>query len=251
MSDDFIAVILAAGKGTRMKAKKINKVMYLLAGKPMINYTINLLKKVNQFKKIIIVVGFAKKSITDYLGHKYIYVMQRKRLGTAHAVKVALSLIPTNTCHVFVINAHDSAFYPSKVISNLINLHLKENGDLTFLTVDMKKPNFARVIRGAKGQILGIVEQQNLSTNQVKIKEINCGCYCFKTGFLKKYLQKVTRNEVSREYYITELIEIGVKNNCQILAYKMDKEEYFQGINTKIQLMEAEIKMKKKQLYDT
>lgn len=242
---EITAVVLAAGKGTRINARKINKVMFQLAGKPMISYTIDLLKR-SGIKKIIIVVGFAKQSIIDYLGKHFTYAYQRKRLGTAHAVKTALTKIPKGIKDILVINADDSAFYPPRVIKGLIKKHLKEKAGLTFLTVGMRKPNIARVIRDSQGKILGVVEQQNLKPWQEKIKEINCGCYCFSLDFLRKFLPKVRKNHVSKEYYITQLIEIGIKNKAKVQAFKMDKEDYFHGVNTKEQLLEAERKMQEK-----
>ena len=238
------AVVLAAGKGTRIKAKKINKVMFLLAGKPMISYTIKLLEKAG-FKKIIIVVGFAKESIINYLGNSFFYVEQKKRLGTGDAVKTSLRVIPSGIKNILVINADDSAFYPPPVIKNLIKKHLKEKADLTILTVEMEKPNIARVVRNRKKNILGIVEKQNLTKDQEKIKEVNCGCYCFSTSFLKKFLPKIKKNPLSHEYYITSLIELAIKNQQKVRVFKMNKEEYFQSVNTREQLKEAEKKMKK------
>lgn len=245
---NLAAIILAAGKGTRIKARKINKVMFPLVGKPMIGYTIDLLKKI-RFKKIIIVVGFAKKSIIDYLGKDFIYTYQKRRLGTGHAVKVGLTKIPLQTKNVLVMNADDSAFYPVKVIKNLIKKHLKEKADLTLLTVEMKNPNIARVIRDSSGKVCAIIEQQNLKLNQKKIKEINCGCYCFSLDFLNKFINKIKKNPVSHEYYITELIEIAIKNKRRVEIFKMNKEDYFQSINTRKQLLEAENKMENKK-YD-
>ena len=128
----------------------------------------------------------------------------------------------------------------------MVKSHFDRKSDLTFLTVEMKKPNIARVIRDKKGRVLGVVEQQNLKAWQKKIKEINCGCYCFSLLFLKKFLKKVKRNPVSNEYYITELIELGVKNNAKVNTFKMAKEAYFQGVNTKKQLLKADLRMKKR-----
>lgn len=239
------AVVLAAGRGTRIKAKKINKVMLPLAGRPMIGYTIELLKK-SGLKKTIIVVGFAKQLIIDYLGKGFVYAYQRERLGTAHAVKTALAKVPKTIKNILVINADDSAFYPPQVIKNLIKKHGQEKADLTFLTVEKKKPDIARVIRNSQGEVLGVVERQNLEPGQKKIKEINCGCYCFSIEFLRKFLPQVEKNPVSQEYYLTQLIELGIKNKAKVQVFKMDKEDYFQGINTKKQLLKADLKMKQK-----
>jgi len=241
---NFSAIILAAGKGSRINSKKINKVMYPLSGKPMLSYTIDLLKKVG-FQKIIIIVGFAKEYIINFFGKKdFIYAYQKNRLGTAHAAKVGFTSVPVGTKNVLVINADDSAFYPSSVIKKMVEKHLNKKAGLTFLTVEMKNPNIARVIRNKKRKILGVVEQQNLEPGQEKIKEINCGTYCFSADFLNKFLPQVKKNPVSREYYITELIDIGIRNKTKVQAFKMDKEDYWQGINTKEQLKKADTRKK-------
>ncbi|HUV46891.1 MAG TPA: sugar phosphate nucleotidyltransferase [Candidatus Bathyarchaeia archaeon] len=239
MFKNFVAIVLAAGKGTRINAKKINKVMYPLAGKPMIDYTIDLLSKVG-FIKIIIVVGFKKQAIIKHLGKGFIYAYQKKRLGTADACRVGLSKAPKGTKDVLVINADDSAFYPHRVIKNMVLKHIREKCDLTFLTVEMKNPNIARVIKDGRGKILGVVEQQNLKPGQNEFKEINCGCYCFSTNLLKKFLPQVSKNSVSQEYYITELIDMGIRNKQKVKAFKMGKEDYWYGVNTKQQLEKAE-----------
>ncbi|MBU1931935.1 NTP transferase domain-containing protein [Patescibacteria group bacterium] len=242
---NMAVIVLAAGKGTRINSKKINKVMCPLAGKPMIAYTIELLNKVG-FKKIIIVVGFSKQSIINYLGQDYIYANQKKRLGTAHAAREGFLKIPPGTKNVMVINADDSAFYPVPIIKRFIKKHINKKADLTFLTVNKEKPDIARVLRSKNGKILRIVEQQNLKPAEGKIKEINCGTYCFSIDFLKKFLSKVRKNPVSKEYYITELIEIGIVNRAKVQAFKMPKEDYFQSVNTKEQLKNIDLKMKKK-----
>ncbi len=239
------AVVLAAGRGSRLNASGKNKAMYPLAGKPMLAYTLELLKKVG-LERIFIVVGYAKDSIISYFGLEYKYVEQKKRLGTADAVKVVLPHLDKTVKNILVINADDSAFYPYQVIKKLIDTHNKNKADLTFLTVEMKKPNIARVLRDENKAVIGVIEQQNLKKDQEKIKEINCGCYCFSLPFLQKFLPQVKKNQLSKEYYITQLIELGVKNNCRVKTFKMSKEAYFQGVNTKNQLNEADLKMKKK-----
>ncbi|MFC1711464.1 NTP transferase domain-containing protein [Patescibacteria group bacterium] len=239
----FAAVVLAAGKGTRINAKRINKVMYPLAGKPMISYTVHLLKKVG-IKRIVIVVGFLKESIINYLGSNYIYAYQKRTLGTAHAVKTALPKISSEVKNILVMHADDSAFLPPKVIKGLIKKHLKEKAQLTFLTVEMEKPNIARVLRNSKGKIIGVVELQNMKSDQEKINEINCGCYCFSKSFLEKFLPKIRKNSLTGEYYLPKLIELGLKANLRVKAFKMRKEDYFHSINTKDQLNKAKLKMK-------
>lgn len=242
---NLTAVVLAAGKGSRINAREINKVMLALAGKPMIGYTYKLLKTAG-FKKIIVVVGFAKDTIINFLGKKCSYAYQQKRLGTAHALKCALSKVPLTAKNVFVCYSDDTAFYPPRVIINLIKKHLKNKAVLTFLTVEKKKPDIARVLRDDKGRVVGVVELHNLKPSQKKIKEINCGCYCVKTNFLKKFLPKIKKNPISGEYDLPKLIELGLKAKAKVQAFKIGREDYFQGVNTRDQLIKADKKMKQR-----
>ncbi len=239
------AIVLAAGKGTRMKADKINKVMYPLAGKPMIGYTIDLLEKVG-FKEIVVVVGFKRDAIMGFLNSRCKYAVQKRVLGTAHAAKTGLMKVSGKVKNALVMNADDSAFYPAEVIKRMMKKHKKEKNGLTFLTVDLEKPSIARVIRDKKGKVLGVVEQKNLKPEEKKFKEINCGCYCFSVEFLNKYLPKVKKNPLAKEYYITELIELGIENGEKVKAFKMGKEDYWHSVNTKEQLQDAEKRMQEK-----
>src|ERR1035437_3554249 len=114
-------IILAAGKGRRMDSKEVNKVALRLADKPMIVHAINLLEELT-IKHIIVVVGFAKKSVIDILGNKVIFAEQSKRLGTAHAVSCGFKKMPKDVTDILVINGDDSAFYTKNTIKKLIEL---------------------------------------------------------------------------------------------------------------------------------
>jgi bifunctional UDP-N-acetylglucosamine pyrophosphorylase/glucosamine-1-phosphate N-acetyltransferase len=243
------AIVLAAGKGTRLKAKKINKVMLPLNGKPMIGYTVDTLKKAG-FEKMIIVVGFAKQSVIDYLGNNFIYAEQKKRLGTAHALKCALSKIPKDVDNIFVCYSDDSAFYPASVFRSLMKKHLDNKNDVTLLTVIKIDPTgLGRIVRNNKGKIARIVEEKNTTPKEKKIKEINTGLYCFSANFIKKYISLIKKDPIKGEYYLTDIVEIAIKNDKKIATMKIDKGDYFQGINTKEQLTKAAKKMKKLKKY--
>jgi len=242
---DFCAVILAAGKGTRIKARKINKVMSPLAGKPMISYTVDLLKK-SGFKKIIVVVGFLKKLIMDYFGDRFIYAEQKKRLGTAHALRAALLKIPSGTKNVFSCYSDDTAFYPPSVIKRLVKIHLIRKQDLTVLTVIKDNPfGLGRIIRDRQGKIRGIVEEKNATPTQKKIKEINTGCYCFNLEFLREYLPLIKKDPIKKEYYLTDIVSLAIKGGKKVNTVKVMQGEYFHGVNTKEQLLEAQKKMER------
>lgn len=232
------AIVLAAGKGTRLNCKKTNKVMLSINGTPMIDFSIKLLKKV-KLNPIIVVVGFKKEHVIKYLKSEVLYAVQKKRLGTAHAVSCAMKILPKNISNILIVNGDDSYFYPPKLLKKLIKQHEKKRADLTLLTVHKDNPNgLGRIIRDAKGEIKGIVEEKNANSEQKKIQEINPQCWVFKVSFLKNYLPKVKKDKVSREYYLTELVSMAVKNKAKIEDVKGGKISW-RGVNTPEELEEA------------
>lgn len=239
MNDKLGAIILAAGKGTRMKSKAVNKVAMQLADKPMILHTVELLEKLD-IKSIVVVVGFAKESVTRVLGGRTEFIEQKKRLGTAHAVKIALEKISNEINDVLVLNGDDSAFYTQEIINKLITKHFDDNSAFTFLTIEKDNPHgLGRVVRGKGGKVIAVVEEKDASNKQRLIKEINPACYIFKVNFLKKYLPYVKKSLVTNEYYLTSLIGIGIENNEKIETLNGGKLTW-RGVNTKDELNEAQ-----------
>ena len=233
------AIILAAGKGKRMRSKNSNKVLSKLGDKQMIIHTVDWLEKL-KLKLIIVVVGFAKKSVMDALGNRVAYAVQRKRLGTAHALMCALKKIPGEITDVLILQGDDSALYKEQTIRKLIDIHLSSNVTLTFLTIDVDNPfGLGRVVRDKKDKLISVVEEKDAADDQRKIKEINPACYVFKVAFLKKYLGKIKKSEVTGEYYLTSLIDIAIKNNEKLEAVRGGKIAW-RGINTLEELKEAQ-----------
>ncbi|MBI4130131.1 NTP transferase domain-containing protein [Candidatus Roizmanbacteria bacterium] len=210
------AIILAAGKGTRMKSTTTNKVMLNLAGRPMLSYTIDNFRKAG-IDEIVVVVGFAKKSIINYFGDSIEYADQKKRLGTAHAVQVGLAKLSDDVTDVLSVYGDDSYMYSPELLRKLIDTHKAKNADMTILTVEMYDPTgLGRIIRSDKGTIQAIVEERVATDELKKIKEINTGCYIFNRVFLTKYLPKIQKNPVAKEYYLTDILEIAVTHKKKI-----------------------------------
>jgi bifunctional UDP-N-acetylglucosamine pyrophosphorylase/glucosamine-1-phosphate N-acetyltransferase len=239
MKDNVGAIILAAGRGKRMQSKSVNKVALSLADKPMILYTVDLLSKL-KIKNIIVVVGFAKNSVTQILKRKVVFVEQKKRLGTAHAVSCAVLKVLPEIKNVLVLNGDDSAFYSEQIIKKLIKKHITTNSSFTFLTIEKKDPfGLGRVIRDRNGKVQAVIEEKDATGRQRGVKEVNPGCYVFNVSFLKKYLPKVKKSSITHEYYLTSLIDIGIKNNEKIDTL-VTGEFVWQGINTKEELEKAQ-----------
>lgn len=233
------AIILAAGKGKRMNSKKINKVAMHLANKPMILHTVHMLEKI-KVDIILVVVGFAKSSVMNLLNGGVVFVEQKKRLGTGHAVFTALKKLPGDIEDVLVLNGDDSAFYTTGVVKELIKTHVRTDADFTFLTIEKDNPQgLGRVIRDKNGAIQAVVEEKDATRKQKEIKEVNPACYVFKTSFLKHFLKKIHRSPVTREYYLTSLIDMGIKNKRRIETLRLGPLAW-RGINTKEELQEAE-----------
>lgn len=230
--NQIAAIILAAGKGVRMRAKRVNKVAMPLGGKPMICYATELCERAG-IKKIIIVVGFAKNSIKKILGDKYTFAYQKFQLGTAHALSCGLKHLPQTVEDVLVFYADHCAFYRPKEITGLIRVHKEKKSFLTFITVKSNDPfGYGRILRDTGGKVLGIVEEKNASSREKEIREINPGTYCFKVNFLKKYLPRVRKNEVTGEYYLTDLVSLGISNGVKVETLRVANPKISLGVNT-------------------
>lgn len=233
------AIILAAGKGKRMKSEMANKVVATLGNKQIILHTVDRLNEL-LISPIIVVVGFAKESVMKVLGNRVVYANQPRRLGTANAVMCALEKLPKDIQTVLVLNGDDSAFYTKETIRNLIDAHQKENAALSFLTITVDNPSgLGRVIRDNNGKVVGIVEEKDSTDKEREINEINPGCYVFEASFLRKYLKKVNESPISGEYYLTSLIDIAIKNKEKLETMASGKI-LWRGINTPEELKEAE-----------
>ncbi len=234
------AIVLAAGRGKRMKAKGMNKVTFQLANKPLVKHSIDLLEHM-YFDSIIVVVGFAKESVKEVLkdDKHIIFAEQTKRLGTAHAVASGFKKVPEHVSDVLVINGDDSAFYTKEVISQLAAKHIDSQAAVTFLTVKLPNPfGLGRVVRDKDGKVTSIVEEKDATEEQRKIQEINAACYFFSSAFLKKYLKKIKKSPVTGEYYIVSLIELAAQQGETIETIQV--EIPWRGVNTPEELQEAE-----------
>lgn len=236
---NIVAIILAAGKGKRMKSINRNKVVLKLANKHMIVHAVDLLDKLG-IKEKIVVVGFAKESVIRVLGSRVNYAIQKKRLGTAHAVGCALEKMKKSTTDALILQGDDSALYQEETIRKVIDAHKKSQAALTFLTIDVENPfGLGRIVRNESGEIISVVEEKDATNDQKKIKEINPACYLVTIDFLKKYLKKIKKSQATGEYYLTGLIDLAIKNKENINIVKGGKI-LWRGVNTPEELREAE-----------
>jgi bifunctional UDP-N-acetylglucosamine pyrophosphorylase/glucosamine-1-phosphate N-acetyltransferase len=168
------------------------------------------------------------------------YITQTKRLGTGHALKTALPVIPATSACILVMYGDDSAFYPPKLFKTVVATHLKHQATISVLTLRVKKPQgLGRIIRNSQGFIQAIIEEKVATSRERQITEINTGLYCFDPGFLNKYLRKIQKNPVSREYYLTDLVHLAVEAGIPVHAHIWPDHSIWHGVNTREELESA------------
>ncbi|MDP2814394.1 MAG: bifunctional UDP-N-acetylglucosamine diphosphorylase/glucosamine-1-phosphate N-acetyltransferase GlmU [Erysipelotrichaceae bacterium] len=230
------AIVLAAGKGTRMKSSK-NKVMHEVLGKPMIGHVVSRLEKLH-VDNIVVVVGHQAEEVETYLQHRATYALQRPQLGTGHAVMQAQSLKDTEGQTLILYG--DCPLVQSETMNKLYEIN--EGKALTVLTAVLEDPaQYGRIVRDEKGIILKIVEFKDCDENQRQIKEINTGIYCVDNELLFKHLGDISDDNTQKEYYLTDLIEIFHRNGYDIQGLPVMDVNEVMGINDRIDLVKATV----------
>lgn len=235
------AIILAAGQGTRIKAKNKNKVVFKLCGRPMIAYAVETLRKTG-INNIVAVVKFAEESVRASLGNSVIYARQGERKGTGAAVADGIKAISEDLEDVIVMYGDDSAFYTSEVIEFLLREHRKSNAEVTLLSLKLDQPmGLGRIIRSAKGNVTDIVEEKVATPAQKLIKEINTGCYCFKLKFLKKRISEIKENPISNEYYLTDIVKVALFHGEKVNVCLYSDSSIWFGVNSRSEWARARL----------
>lgn len=238
------SVILAAGQGTRMHSS-IPKVLHPILGRPMAWYAINASKKATDMDPIV-VVGHAAETVRDELGNVARYVMQKNQLGTGHAVQQAEALLRGKTDYVLVTYG-DMPLVTSETIKMLINAQKRHSGPISVLTLIADDPRgFGRIVRSKNGTVLAIVEEAQATEEQLAIRELNTGVFCFTSEWLWDALQRIELSPVKGaqlakegEYYLTDLVEIAVNEGKSVQALRVEDSTEMIGINTRVHLAEA------------
>ncbi len=250
--EKYAAVILGAGKGTRMnegKASPIPKVMFEILGKPVIKYSVDLIKNAD-INKVVVVVGYKKEMVMDFLKDEVEYAEQKEQLGTGHAAKMAKNVLKDKSENIIVFYGDNPLFKPES-IKRLIKLYEKEQPTIGMLTVVFQEPlfwGFGRIIRDQKGEVVGIVEQKDCTSAQLKIKECNPGFYIFNAKWFWQNAEKIKAENSQKEYYLTDMIAIAKEQGERIVATSVFTENEAHGINTPEQLVKAEKIIKKRNL---
>ncbi|HLO14278.1 MAG TPA: bifunctional UDP-N-acetylglucosamine diphosphorylase/glucosamine-1-phosphate N-acetyltransferase GlmU [Anaerolineales bacterium] len=232
------AVLLAAGQGTRMKSD-LPKVLHPLCGKPMIWHVLEALKSATTEKPVVIV-GYGAEEVKKYVGDSAECVLQEPQLGTGHAAMQAESLLKGKTDYVIVTYA-DMPLLSGETFKRLVETQRLSPGPFSLLTVIADDPRgFGRIVRKGDETVEAIVEEYVATPEQREIKELNVGAYCFKADWLWDALHRIKRNPRKGEYYLTDVVELAVKDRLPVQAVLHDDFIETIGINTRIHLSEAE-----------
>lgn len=243
---DTIAIILAAGQGTRMKSQ-LPKVLHPLLGKPLVQYSLDLAKAVTN-QKPIIVVGHGSDGVKETVGNAAQFVAQPEQLGTGHAVLQAEPTLTGFNGLVLVISS-DMPLLRKETLSSLIQTQTGNSGPMSLLTVKGEDSRgFGRIIRSVDNSVSAIVEEAQASLEELSIQEYNVGAYCFRSDWLWQALKEVQVSPKG-EYYLTDVVEIARNQRKMVRALSVSESSEAMGINTRNHLAEA-IGMLRKRIND-
>ena len=228
-------IILAAGKGTRMRSQ-LPKVLQPLAGRPLLGHVIETAKKL-QAKNIITIFGHGGDTVQKAFAHENIqWVEQTEQLGTGHAVKVTLPVLPKDG--ISLILSGDVPCVQQSTLQKLLDASTTTGIGLVTLTLE-DSTGYGRIVR-KDGQIQAIVEHKDASEEQRQIKEINTGIYCVSNAKLHEWLPKLNNNNAQGEYYLTDIVAMALADGLQIASIQPELAFEVEGVNDRIQLAALE-----------
>lgn len=237
-------IVLAAGKGTRMKSK-LYKVLHQVCGKSMVEYVVEAAQAIKP-DKIVTIVGNGAEEVKKVLANKSEFVLQKKQLGTGDAVLTASDELAAEKGATLVITG-DTPLFTSQTFQKLFDYHQSKGNAATVLTAQAPNPyGYGRIIRDDQDNVLRIVEQKDATADELKINEINTGVFCFDNQLLFSALKKVDNQNAQGEYYLTDVLEILRNEGQRIGAYKMPDFSESLGVNDRYALAQATKIMQKR-----
>lgn len=232
------ALILAAGKGTRMKSE-IPKVLHLLAGRPLLAYVLANARAVGS-ARIVVVIGYQSQRVREAFPEEdLIFVEQTAQLGTGHAVLTAAGAFADFQGDVLIL-CGDVPLLSPVTLQHFVDSHRRSGATLTLLTTIMDDPTgYGRVIKDGEGGLLKIVEERDAAEEQKAIKEINTGIYCVTSSFLFAAAGMINPDNAQKEYYLTDIIEIGRRQGVAMGTVVVADPREVRGINSLADLEEV------------
>ncbi|MEY5033616.1 MAG: Bifunctional protein GlmU [Planctomycetota bacterium] len=248
----LVAVILAAGKGTRMQSD-LPKVMHPVLGRPMVHWVVDAALAAGATKTVL-VIGHGAQLVRDYfaqqadLAGKVEFALQEQQLGTGHAVMMAKANLEADAAHTdaFVL-CGDGPLIRPETLATLLSLHRREHAAATLATsVIADSKGYGRIVRDAAGKLARIVEQKDATEAERAIREINPSYYCFRTDDLFRALSRVGNKNASGEYYITDVFELLRNDGRTVAAVDAVPPEDVLSVNDPVQLAEVDSILRKR-----
>ncbi len=239
------AIILAAGKGTRMQSAKA-KVLQTLAGTPLLSHVINSCQQLD-IDKTIVVYGFDGEQVQSAMAeYPLTWVEQKEQLGTGHAVKVTLDELPSEGKSLILYGD-----VPLTSVQTLNQLTLANVDGISMLTLTVDNPfGLGRIKRNEQGKVCSIVEEKDADEKEKQIREINSGIYCVDNALLHKYLPQLNNDNAQQEYYLTDIVKMAVADDIEIATIEPEHEFEIEGVNNRQQLAQLERKWQAKLVED-
>jgi len=236
---DLAVIILAAGKGTRMKSD-LPKVLHQIESKCLINYVLECAEKIVG-KNIHVVVGHQAEKVKSEIQKRFsvIFALQENMHGTGDAVKIGMKDVPKRIKNILVLNG-DVPFIKKSTLDTLINAHKHNENMITLLTVDLDKPTgYGRVVQDQNGDVVCIKEESDASFDERCIKKVNTGIYCFDRKFLEYAIPRIDSKNTQKEYYLTDVVAIAIKKKMKTGLIDVKDWREVVGINTLVDLKNA------------
>ena len=236
---DIKAIVLAAGKGTRMKSET-PKVLHEIYGKTLLGYVLDSVNGITN--ENFVIVGHHAQEVEKFVEKNYANtrtVLQSPQLGTGHAVSMAAPMLENYEGLVLVL-CGDTPLITAETLQKFIDFHKSSNSDLTLMSTIFDDPtNYGRIIRNPDNSVKCIVEEKDATDEQKSIKEVNAGIYCLDWKKVKNAFSQLTSNNAQGEYYLTDIIEWGKKNSLSVNAFILEDNEEIYGINSRLNLAQA------------
>ena len=248
--EGIATIILAAGKGTRMKSELV-KVLHPILGLPMLSYPIELSLSGIKAEKTIVVVGHQADRIQEmFKNFKIDIALQKKQLGTGHAVLQAIPFLQSFPGTVLIL-CGDVPLVKVETLRSFIDTYKENESTLSVLTAVVEEPfGYGRILRNPEGWLEKIVEEKDASKKEKMVREINTGIFCVKAPFLMEGLREIGKENAQGEYYLTDLVEIAKKRGLRCSAHIVVDPVEVMGINTRVDLAVANEELRLEKLRD-
>ena len=234
------AVILAAGKGTRMKSETTPKVLHQIMGKTLLGYVLDNVK--NFASEQFVIVGHHAQEVEDFVKTNYTNaktVLQTPQLGTGHAVSMVCPNLE-NYDGLILILCGDTPLIKEETLKSFVDFHKSNNSDITVMSTIFDNPtNYGRIIRDTDNSLNCIVEEKDATPEQKAVKEVNAGIYCLNWGKVKSAFSQLKTNNAQGEYYLTDIISWGKEQALKVNAFILDDSDEIYGINSRLNLATA------------